>query len=109
MAAAIHFIDQNERDPEKFRANARKARAVLREKIYHTDRFKQEGLLHLCGNSHLDVVFLWTHAEFVRKLGRTHASTLRLMEQYPGVHLLAEPAVDVPGDERTSTRPCTRK
>ncbi|CAA6679325.1 MULTISPECIES: glycoside hydrolase family 38 C-terminal domain-containing protein [unclassified Lentimonas] len=80
---AIWVIDQYEQDPEKARANARKAREVLRKEIYETDLFKKEGLVHLCGNSHLDVVFLWTHAEFVRKLGRTHATTLRLMEQYP--------------------------
>lgn len=83
MAQAIAPIDQNETSPERFRANARQARAILRQTIYESDRFKSPGLIHLCGNSHLDVVFLWTHAEFVRKLGRTHASTLRLMEQYP--------------------------
>ena len=83
MAEAIQYLDQNEHSAERFRANARRARALLRERIYATDRFKENGLLHLCGNSHLDVVFLWTHAEFARKLGRTHASTLRLMEQYP--------------------------
>jgi len=83
MAEAIQYIDQNEHDLTVFRANARRARAVLRERIYQSDCFKREGLLHLCGNSHLDVVFLWTHAEFARKLGRTHASTLRLMEQFP--------------------------
>jgi alpha-mannosidase len=80
---AIWLIDQNETDPARVRASARAARDVLRREIYQSDRFQKEGLLHLCGNSHLDVVFLWTHAEFVRKLARTHASTLRLMEQYP--------------------------
>lgn len=80
---AIVPLDQNETDPETFRDNARQARVILRKEIYESDRFKKEGLIHLCGNSHLDIVFLWTHAEFVRKLGRTHASTLRLMEQYP--------------------------
>ncbi|MEI8196718.1 MAG: hypothetical protein WCI73_12540, partial [Phycisphaerae bacterium] len=83
MAKAIAPLDQNETNPEKFLANARAARIILRREIYETDRFKQKGLIHLCGNSHLDIVFLWTHAEFVRKLGRTHASTLRLMEQIP--------------------------
>ncbi len=80
---AIWIIDQYETDPEKARQNARAAREILRKEVYETDLFKKEGLIHLCGNSHLDVVFLWTHAEFVRKLGRTHATTLRLMEQYP--------------------------
>ena len=83
ISKCIFIIDQNETDPVKFRDNARRAHAILRKTIYDSDRFKKSGLLHLCGNSHLDVVFLWTHAEFVRKLGRTHASTLRLMEQYP--------------------------
>ena len=83
MSEAMQFIDQNETDAEVARCNARQARDVLRARIYASDCFRKDGLFHLCGNSHLDVVFLWTHAEFVRKLGRTHASTLRLMEQYP--------------------------
>jgi alpha-mannosidase len=80
---AIEPIDQNEKDLDLRRANARKARDILRREIYETDRFQKEGLIHLAGNSHLDVVFLWTHAEFVRKLGRTHATALRLLAQYP--------------------------
>lgn len=83
LEQSIWQIDQNETDPKKFAQVARDARNILQREIYQTKRFMQDGLLHLCGNSHLDVVFLWTHAEFVRKLGRTHATTLRLMEQYP--------------------------
>ncbi|TFH14012.1 MAG: alpha-mannosidase, partial [Lentisphaerales bacterium] len=83
MAEAILPIDQNEACPETFRRNAGQARAILRKRLYETDRFRKSGLMHLNGNSHLDVVFLWTHAEFVRKLGRTHATALRLLEQYP--------------------------
>lgn len=83
MKEAILHIDQNETNGEKIKENARRARSVLRKRIYASELFKKEGLLHLCGNSHLDVVFLWTHAEFIRKVGRTHANTLRLMEQYP--------------------------
>ena len=80
---AIQPIDQNEKDMDVLRANARKARDILRREIYESERFQKEGLIHLSGNSHLDVVFLWTHAEFVRKLGRTHATALRLLAQYP--------------------------
>jgi alpha-mannosidase len=83
LAKAIGPIDQNETDPARARANARRARQMLRREIYQSDRFRKPGLLHLCGNSHLDIVFLWTHAEFVRKLGRTHATALRLLEEYP--------------------------
>ncbi len=83
MSKAIACIDQNETSAKKFRENVIKARAILRREIYESDAFKREGLIHLSGNSHLDVVFLWTHAEFVRKLGRTHATTLRLFDQFP--------------------------
>lgn len=85
IKAAIHPIDQNETDPERCRANARAAGSIIRERIYEVKAhpFKQDGLIHLSGHSHLDVVFLWTYAEFVRKLGRTHANTLRLMDEYP--------------------------
>lgn len=83
LEKAIWGIDQNAGDAAAFRARALEARQVIRHLIYESPQFRRPGLLHGCGNSHLDVVFLWTHAEFVRKLGRTHASTLRLMEQFP--------------------------
>jgi alpha-mannosidase len=83
LAKAIQPLDQNEPDGAKARARALQAREILRREIYDCPLFKRAGLLHACGNSHLDVVFLWTHAEFLRKLGRTHATTLRLMEDYP--------------------------
>lgn len=83
LHAALASFDQNETDPAAFHENLRKAHAVLKEGLYDSELYRQEGLLHLVGNSHLDVCYLWTQAEFVRKLGRTHATVLRLMEQYP--------------------------
>ena len=83
LEKAVWLMDQNDGDLERRRRRVREARAILRREIYDSDRFKQAGRLHLCGNSHLDIVFLWTHAEFVRKIGRTHATALRLLEQYP--------------------------
>ncbi len=83
MTEAVAHINQNETDNGAACEGALKAQQIIRKKVYTSDRFKKDGLIHLCANSHLDVVFLWTHAEFVRKLGRTHATTLRLMEQYP--------------------------
>jgi alpha-mannosidase len=83
LGEALWAVDQNEKDPERAREGARRARAILRERIYDSELFRKPGLVHLCGNSHLDVVFLWTHAEFIRKLGRTHATQLRLLERYP--------------------------
>ena len=80
---ALDAFDQNETSPGCFRAAVRQARDIVRADIYESGVFRREGLMHLPGNAHLDVCYLWTHAEFVRKLGRTHATVLRLMEEYP--------------------------
>lgn len=41
------------------------------------------GLVHLVGQSHLDVAWLWNLNETKKKCGRTFSNTLRLMEEYP--------------------------
>ena len=68
---------------EEFIAELRKADAIMKERVYACEDYRQSGRLALCGNSHLDIVFMWAYKEFVRKLGRTSATMLRLMEQYP--------------------------
>jgi len=80
---ATRHIDQRCADAEAVGGMAARARAMMRDRVYASASFRKEGLVHLTGNSHLDLVYLWTHAEFVRKIGRTHATALRLMEQYP--------------------------
>lgn len=68
---------------DEFKQGLRRCQAVLKETIYDNTDFACMGKLALVGNSHLDIVFMWAYKEFVRKLGRTHATMLRLMEQYP--------------------------
>jgi alpha-mannosidase len=66
-----------------FKARLLSAQDQLQQTIYASDLFKVPGQINLVGHSHLDLVFMWTYREFIRKLGRTHATMLRLMEQYP--------------------------
>ncbi len=68
---------------EEFKAELRLAQKVLKENIYENPNYSSIGKLALVGNSHLDIVFMWAYKEYIRKLGRTHATMLRLMEQYP--------------------------
>ena len=70
-------------DGEEFKAELLKAQKVLKDKVYNNPNYSSIGKLALVGNSHLDIVFMWAYKEYVRKLGRTHATMLRLMEQYP--------------------------
>ena len=41
------------------------------------------GLVHLIGQSHLDVSWLWNQNETGKKCGRTFSTVLRLMEEFP--------------------------
>jgi len=81
---ALKEVPIYEEEADLVKAGLLRAQTIVREGIYESDRFRGEGLMHLVGNSHLDLVFLWPYREFVRKIGRTHASMLRLMEEYPG-------------------------
>ncbi len=66
-----------------FKGRLLSAQSQLQKTIYASDLFKIPGKINLVGHSHLDLVFMWTYREFIRKVGRTHATMLRLMEQYP--------------------------
>ncbi|HHV44529.1 MAG TPA: alpha-mannosidase [Firmicutes bacterium] len=39
--------------------------------------------LHLVGHAHIDIAYLWPLSETIRKCGRTFATQLRIMEEYP--------------------------
>ena len=83
LKEAIDYIDFDEKDPVAFKSLLLKGQKILQEKIFNSPNFHVEGTLNLIGHSHLDIVFLWDYKEFVRKAGRTHATMLRLLEQYP--------------------------
>lgn len=83
LGDTIRAVPLHEPDFDSFKAALFAARDVLRESVFRSDQFKLPGLLHLVGHSHLDIVYMWTHREYIRKVGRTHATMLRLMEHYP--------------------------
>lgn len=80
---ALLAIPIHEPDFAAFKNKLLEIRADFRKTVFETDRFKATGLLHLVGHSHLDIVYQWPHREYIRKVGRTHATMLRLMERYP--------------------------
>lgn len=80
---AMKQIPPKVEDAADFRARLLDGQQKLRATVYQSTCFKSPGLIHLVGHSHLDLVFMWPYREYVRKVGRTHATMLRLMEQYP--------------------------
>lgn len=83
LKEAFQYVDFDEPDFDVFKAKLRMCKKVLYDKVYNNPNYKCMGKLDLIGNSHLDMVYMWAYKEFVRKVGRTHATMLRLMEQYP--------------------------
>ena len=83
LKEAFRYVDLDEPDFDVFKSKLRQCKKVLYDRVYNNDNYKCMGRLDLIGNSHLDMVYMWAYKEFVRKVGRTHATMLRLMEQYP--------------------------
>ncbi len=80
---ALKLIPVQPADTAELRETVLAAQRAIRETVYASDRFLGAGKMHFVGHSHLDVVFMWQHREYLRKVGRTHATMLRFMEQYP--------------------------
>ncbi|MBN1451163.1 MAG: alpha-mannosidase [Anaerolineales bacterium] len=80
---ALKQVSIHEPDVAIFKSSLTAAAQQIRDTVYDTDIFQVDGLLHLVGHSHLDLVFMWPYREFIRKVGRTHSTMLRLLEQYP--------------------------
>ena len=83
LKEAFCYVDFDEPDFDRFKEKLRMCKKVLYDRVYNNPNYKCMGRLDLIGNSHLDMVYMWAYKEFVRKVGRTHATMLRLMEQYP--------------------------
>lgn len=60
-------------------AERRLAEAVGAE----TDTAARSGTMHMVGQSHIDIAWLWPARETVRKVGRTFSTVCALMDQYP--------------------------
>ncbi|MBC7328417.1 alpha-mannosidase [bacterium] len=58
----------------------KKARELLWQNI---DLPKPAGEIHLLGQSHIDIAWLWPLKETVRKCGRTFATIINLMREFP--------------------------
>ncbi|MBP3359983.1 MAG: alpha-mannosidase [Clostridia bacterium] len=78
---AVSYIDTDNDD--EFYKKLKTGEKILREKIFESGKFLKNGQVHLIGHSHLDVVYLWEYKEFVRKVGRTHATMLKLLDENP--------------------------
>ena len=78
---AMKYVDLE--NPDKLLPKLRIGEKILKEQIFENDRFQNAGQVDLIGHSHLDIIYLWEYKEFIRKVGRTHATMLRLLDDNP--------------------------
>jgi alpha-mannosidase len=71
---------------ESLRQDLTRARRILVDGVGDIAPDPEGGRVYLVGHTHIDTAWLWPLSETVRKCGRTFATAVRLMEQYPGFH-----------------------
>ena len=87
-----HIVDFEAPAPERA-ASCKKARERLAEALARRNGGTAP-VLHLIGQSHIDLAWLWPMEETWHKAVRTYANQLALMEEYPEYRFLAcEPAL----------------
>lgn len=76
---------------EEMAASVREARQILKPALSCTNGTTAPRI-YAFGHSHLDLAWLWTREETVRKCGRTFSTQLHLMDMYPDyVFLQSQP------------------
>ncbi len=77
---AINMIDLGAPDIEDFHQSAEKAMAYLDKEVYGK---KGEATAYCVGHTHIDVAWLWRLRQSRDKAGRSFATVLKFMEEYP--------------------------
>jgi len=83
IGKALAMVDLHEADRGRFKSGLAKARAHLKKTVYESGKYRDEGRLNMVGHSHLDLVYLWSYKEFLRKIARTHATALNVLREFP--------------------------
>lgn len=78
---SLHVLDFDF-DDETFYKSVPKADELLMKMLGEIPDSKQ-GEICMIGHSHLDIAWLWTTRELVRKTARTFSNNIALMKQYP--------------------------
>lgn len=83
LQQALKKIDYRSRDFEVFKSGVREAIAYIRKNIYESRAFHKNGKVSIIGQSHLDLVYLWSYREFLRKNPRTAMNMVRNLDEFP--------------------------
>ncbi|MBQ7256563.1 MAG: alpha-mannosidase [Abditibacteriota bacterium] len=83
MYDAFKLVDFTQPTSPKFKEELLKADDFMLKEFKAIDWHSALGKNGYCGNSHIDVLWLWPLKETQRKVGRTYNTLVTLMEEYP--------------------------
>ena len=87
---AVNLIDFNTSDYDTFAASAEAAIDLLDREIYSKDAM--DATACCIGHTHIDVAWLWRLRQTREKAGRSFATVLKLMEEYPEYKFMSSQA-----------------
>ena len=85
----INLLDLRTPYSEDFYRSVREASAYIRKALYE-DMAGYEDVIATCiGHTHIDVAWWWTVAQTREKVGRSFATVLKLMDEYPNYKFMS--------------------
>ncbi len=86
---AINYLDMRTPYSPAFYDSLREAEAYIGKALY-TDMAGWKEVIATCiGHTHIDVAWWWTVEQTKEKVGRSFATVLKLMEEYPGYKFMS--------------------
>lgn len=89
MNDAVNLLDLRTPYEPSFEQSVRRARAFLKTRLYGDLGGHDEVIATCIGHTHIDVAWWWTVAQTREKVGRSFATVLKLMDEYPGYRFMS--------------------
>ncbi len=86
---AVNLLDLRDPSSDAFLASVRDARTYLAKHLYEELAGHDEVIATCIGHTHIDVAWWWTVAQTREKVGRSFATVLKLMEEYPNYRFMS--------------------
>ena len=89
LNSAVNLLDLRTPYSEEFYQSVREASRYLEQALY-TEKGGYRDVIATCiGHTHIDVAWWWTVEQTKEKVGRSFATVLKLMEEYPGYRFMS--------------------
>lgn len=88
LNATVQLLDFRQVYSKEFYDSVKDARAYIQKALYE-DYTGTDVIATCIGHTHIDVAWWWTVAQTRQKVGRSFATVLKLMEEYPGYKFMS--------------------